>query len=237
MGHRIIQQNRGRGTPTYRAPSHKFRAELKHVKVDGGETVRGIVKEIVHDPARSAPVAKVVLDNDEERYILVPEGVYVGQEIACGASAEIKPGNSLPLAEIPEGIPICNIESNPRSGGQFARSSGVYGILVAHDVGKTVVQLPSGEMKWLNPQCMATIGVVAGGGRTDKPFVKAGKKYHKMKSKAGKYPRVRGVAMNVVDHPFGGGGWQHPGRPKTVSRNAPPGRKVGSIAARRTGKR
>lgn len=237
MGHRLIQQNRGRGTPTYRAPSHKFRAELKHVKVDGNETVKGLVTDIVHDPARSAPVARVLLDNDEERYILVPEGVYVGQEIACGASAEIKPGNSLPLAEIPEGIPICNIESIPRSGGQFARSSGVYAILIAHDVGKTVVQLPSGEMKWLNPQCMATIGVVAGGGRTDKPFVKAGKKYHKMKSKAGKYPRVRGVAMNVVDHPFGGGGWQHPGRPKTVSRNAPPGRKVGSIAARRTGKR
>ena len=225
------------GEPYLTGTPHKFRAELTARLGGPGQTVLGVVKEIVHDPARCAPVARVVLDNDEERYILVPEGVYVGQEIACGASAEIKPGNSLPLAEIPEGIPICNIESNPRAGGQFARSSGVYGILIAHDVGKTVVQLPSGEMKWLNPQCMATIGVVAGGGRTDKPFVKAGKKYHKMKSKAGKYPRVRGVAMNVVDHPFGGGGWQHPGRPKTVSRNTPPGRKVGSIAARRTGKR
>jgi len=237
MGHRLIQQNRGRGTPTYRAPSHKYRAELKHVKVDPGQTIRGTVIGIVHDPARSAPVARVKLDNGEERYLLVPEGIYVGQEIACGVSAEIKPGNSLPLAEIPEGIPVCNIEANPGSGGQFVRASGVYGILVAHDVGKTVVQLPSGELKWLNPLCMATIGVVAGGGRTDKPFVKAGKKYHKMKSRASKYPRVRGVAMNVVDHPFGGGGWQHPGRPTTVSRNAPPGRKVGSIAARRTGKR
>ena len=103
MGHRLIQQNRGRGTPTYRAPSHKYRAELKHVKVGRDETVKGVVKDIVHDPARSAPVAKVALDNGEERYILIPEGVYVGQEIACGVSAEIKPGNSLPLAEIPEG--------------------------------------------------------------------------------------------------------------------------------------
>jgi len=237
MGHRLIQQNRGRGTPTYRAPSHKYRAELKHVKVSPDETVKGVVKDIVHDPARSAPVAKVALDNGEERYLLIPEGVYIGQEIACVISAEIKPGNSLPLAEIPEGIPICNIESNPGAGGQFVRSSGVYGMLIAHDVGKTVVQLPSGEMKWLNPRCMATIGVVAGGGRTEKPFYKAGKRYHKLKSRAAKYPRVRGVAMNVVDHPFGGGGWQHPGRPTTVSRNAPPGRKVGSIAARRTGKR
>ncbi len=92
-------------------------------------------------------------------------------------------------------------------------------------------------MKWLNPKCRATIGIVAGGGRTDKPFVKAGKKWYKMANKATKWPVVRGVAMNAVDHPFGGGGRQHPGRPKTVGRHTPPGRKVGSIAARRTGVR
>ncbi|MDI6858886.1 MAG: 50S ribosomal protein L2 [Methanocellales archaeon] len=237
MGKRLGSQVRGKGTPTYRAPSHKYKADLKHVKTDEDETVRGIVVGIEHDPARSAPIAKVRFDNGEERLLLVPEGVAVGDEIACGISAEIKPGNTLPLAEIPEGIPICNIESQPGDGGSFARASGVYGILVAHDVHRTVVQLPSGEMKWLNPRCKATVGVVAGGGRTDKPFIKAGKKYHKMKVRAGKYPRVRGVAINVVDHPFGGGGSQHPGRPKTVSRGAPPGAKVGSIAARRTGKR
>jgi large subunit ribosomal protein L2 len=237
MGKRIISQNRGKGTPTYRAPSHRYRAEIKQVKVDEGQTVRGVVKEMEHDPARNAPVALVELDNGEERYILVPEGMYVGQEIACGISAEIQPGNSLPLAEIPEGVPICNIESQPGHGGQFARSTGVYAILVAHDVGTTVVQLPSGEMKWLNPKCVATIGVVAGGGRLDKPLVKAGKSFYKFQSKAKKWPIVRGVAMNAIDHPFGGGGRQHPGRPKTVSRNTSPGRKVGSIAARRTGKR
>ncbi len=237
MGHRIISQNRGRGTPTYRAPSHRYKAELVHPKTDPGETVRGKVVEIIHDPARSAPVARVAFENREERLILIPEGIGVGEEIACGISAEVKPGNTLYLSEIPEGMPICNIEARPGSGGQFARASGVYAILVAHDAKKTVVQLPSGEMKWLNPRCRATIGVVAGGGRTEKPFVKAGKKYHKLKSRAAKYPRTSGVAMNAVDHPFGGGGWQHPGRPKTVSRGAPPGRKVGSIAARRTGKR
>lgn len=132
---------------------------------------------------------------------------------------------------------MCNIENKPGDGGQLARSSGVYAVLIAHDMGKTVVQMPSGATKWLNPMCKATIGVVAGGGRVDKPFVKAGKKYHKLKTRAAKYPRVSGVAMNAIDHPFGGGGWQHPGRPKTVSRRASPGRKVGSIAARRTGKR
>ena len=92
------------------------------------------------------------------------------------------------------------------------------------------------KLKRLNPRCRATIGVVAGGGRTEKPFVKAGKKFHKMRVRGTKYPRVRGVAMNACDHPFGGGGRQHPGRPKSVARGAPPGRKVGAIASRRTGR-
>lgn len=235
MGKRIIAQSRGKGSPTYKAPSHKFKAHLEHLKTE--ETITGKVIEIIHDPARSAPIGRVAFSNGEERLMLIPEGVEVDQIIKCGISAPVEIGNTLTLAEIPEGIPICNIESQPGDGGKFARASGMYGILIAHDVGKTVVQLPSGEMKWLNPRCRATIGVVAGGGRTEKPFVKAGKKFHRMKVRARKWPRVRGVAMNVVDHPFGGGGWQHPGKPKTVSRGAPPGRKVGSIAARRTGKR
>jgi large subunit ribosomal protein L2 len=237
MGKRIISQNRGKGTPTYRAPSHRYRADIKHIRVDESQTVKGRVIKILCDPARSAPIALVEFENGEERYILVSEGVYEGQEIACGISASIEPGNSLPLAEIPEGVPICNVESNPGHGGQFARASGVCAILVAHDAGTALVQLPSGEMKWLNPKCKATIGVVAGGGRLDKPLVKAGKSFFKFRSKARKWPIVRGVAMNAIDHPFGGGGRQHPGRPKTVSRNTPPGRKVGSIAARKTGKR
>ena len=237
MGKRLISQNRGRGTPTYRSPSHKFKGSMKHPRVDDNDTVYGTVVEITHDPARSAPVVKVSFDNGEERLILAPEGIAVGNKIACGISADIKPGNILPLAEIPEGIPVCNIESKPNDGGQFARASGVYGTVVSHDRGKTVVQLPSGEMKWLNPKCRATIGIVAGGGRVDRPFLKAGKKYHKMKSRAAKYPRVSGIAMNAIDHPFGGGNRKHPGRPTTVCRNAPPGCKVGHIAARRTGKR
>ncbi|HJH29570.1 MAG TPA: 50S ribosomal protein L2 [Methanosarcinaceae archaeon] len=237
MGHRLISQNRGRGTPTYRAPSHKFKAALKHPNVNMKDTLYGIVTEITHDPARSAPIVKVAFENGEERLILAPEGIAVGQKIACGISAEIKPGNILPLSEIPEGVPVCNIESKPGDGGQFARASGVYATLVSHESKNTVLKMPSGVLKWFSPKCRATIGIVAGGGRTDKPFLKAGKVYHKMKSRAAKYPRVSGVAMNAVDHPFGGGNRKHPGKPTTVSRNAPPGRKVGHIAARRTGMR
>ncbi len=236
MGKRIISQNRGRGSPTYTAPSHKYKAKLAHPAMSD-TTIKAKVTEILHDPARSAPIARVSFENGEERLILVCEGTSVGQELKCGIGAEIKIGNILPLAEIPEGTPICNIESHPGDGGHFARASGVYGLLITHDVGKTLVQMPSGAMKWLHPHCRAVIGVVAGGGRTDKPFVKAGKKYHKLKTRAAKYPRTSGVAMNVIDHPFGGGNQKHPGRPKSVSRNTPPGRKVGSIASRRTGKR
>jgi large subunit ribosomal protein L2 len=211
MGKRIIAQRRGRGSPTFRAPSHKYKENLEHVRVNKNETVSGVVTEIVHDPARSAPIAYIRIEKEkqiEEKFVIVPEG-----------------------------ITICNLEARPNDGGKFARASGNCATLLAHEqeTGKTLVVMPSGKKKWLSSDCFATIGVVAGGGRTEKPFVKAGKKYHKMKTRAAKYPTVRGVAMNPVDHPFGGGGHQHVGKSKTPGRGAPPGRKVGSIAAKRTG--
>src|SRR6056297_1066067 len=236
MGQRIRGQRRGRGGSTFRAPSHRYKSDLKHKKTEEDDVVAGTVVDIEHDPARSAPVAAVEFDDGEQRLVLAPEGVGVGERIQVGISAEIKPGNTMPLAEIPEGVPVCNVERQPGDGGKFARASGTSADLITHDRDATVVQLPSGEMKRLSPDCRATVGVVAGGGRTEKPFVKAGNKYHKMRARGTKYPRVRGVAMNAVDHPFGGGGRQHPGQPKSVSRNAPPGRKVGDIASKRTGR-
>ena len=237
MGRRIHGQKRGRGSPTFRAPSHRYKAELSHKRAErDDDTVAGDVVDIEHDPARSAPIAAVEFDDGDRRLVLVPEGVATGDRIQVGVSAEIKPGNTLPLAEIPEGVPVCNVERQPGDGGKFARASGVSAQLLTHDRKVAVVKLPSGEVKRLNPSCRATIGVVAGGGRTEKPFVKAGNKHHKMKARGTKWPRVRGVAMNAVDHPFGGGGRQHPGQPKSVSRNAPPGRKVGDIASKRTGR-
>ncbi len=233
MGKRIISQNRGKGTPTYRAPSHKYKTSAKHPNLTG----KAEVIDIQHDPARNNAVALVRFEDGRSTYILATEGIGTGDEIMFGDNVPIKAGNVTYLKNIPEGTPICNIENTPGDGGKFARASGTFGFVVAHEEDRVLVQLPSGNLKWLHPMCRAMIGVVAGGGRTDKPFVKAGKKYHKMKSKAAKWPRVRGVAMNAVDHPFGGGKHQHVGRPKTVSRNAPPGRKVGSIAARRTGVR
>jgi large subunit ribosomal protein L2 len=236
MGRRIQGQRRGRGGSTFRAPSHRYKTELTHKKSEDTDTISGTVVDIEHDPARSAPLASVEFEDGDQRLVLAPEGVGVGDDLQVGVSAEIKPGNTLPLAEIPEGVPVCNVERQPGDGGKFARASGVSAQLLSHDRRVAVVKLPSGEVKRLNPQCRATIGVVAGGGRTEKPFVKAGNKHHKMRARGSKYPRVRGVAMNAVDHPFGGGGRQHPGKPKSISRNAPPGRKVGDIASRRTGR-
>jgi large subunit ribosomal protein L2 len=246
MGKRIIAQRRGRGSSTFRAPSHRYKGNLEHVRVDKNETVSGEIVKIEHDPARSAPIARIRIERGdggekkfEERFIVIPEGVGEGDVVSYGASAAIKTGNTLSLGAIPEGILICNLEARPSDGGKFARSSGDCATVLAHEneTGRTLVVLPSGKRKWLSSDCFATIGVVAGGGRTEKPFVKAGKKYHKMKTHSGKYPTVRGVAMNPVDHPHGGGSHQHVGKSKTPGRGAPPGRKVGSIAARRTGKK
>ncbi len=233
MGKHLRLQRLGSGSPTYRSKPWR-RCGAAKLPLEEGEAT---VVDILHDPGRGAPVAKIRYSNDEERLVLAPEGIKVGDKILAGISAPIEPGNTLPLSEIPEGTLIHNIEAQPGDGGKFTRASGAYSILIAHDVGRTTVQLPSGEIKDLNPRCRATIGVVAGGGRLDKPFMKAGKRFHHFLGKGKWYPRVRGVAMNMVDHPFGGGRRKHAGRPKTVARGAPPGQKVGLIAARRTGKR
>lgn len=235
MGHRIISQNRGRGGPTYRAPSHKYKAELKHV-CKNNEVLVGRIIDIEHDPARHAPIARVEFDGGRKEYILVTEGMGIGDEVAWGASAKVQNGNTLLLRDVPIGAFVCNIESRPNDGGKFVRASGVQATIVGKNAGKVAIQMPSGKQKWFNEMCLATIGIVAGGGRGEKPFVKAGNKYHKMKSQAQKWPRSSGLKMNVIDHPFGGGGHQHCGRPKTVARGTSPGRKVGSIAARRTGR-
>lgn len=235
MGKRTRSQRAGKGAPTYRARSTKKRGEVE-LPPAPEEGAKARVVDIIHDPGRSAPVARIRYPDGEERLVLAPEGVGVGDELECGVSASIKPGNTLQLGEVPEGVPIHNIESQPGRGGEFARASGASATLLAHDVGQAIVQMPSGEVRSFDPNCRATVGIVAGGGRKEKPFVKAGKKHRAVKAKGGVYPRVSGVAMNAVDHPFGSGRGRHAGRPITVSRDASPGQKVGLLRARRTGK-
>jgi len=192
--------------------------------------------EFLHEPGRGSPLASVKLETGETYYTVVPEGIYEGQQIQIGSKASIDIGSVVPLGSVPEGTMVCNIELSPGDGGKIARSSGSYATVVAHTPEGTIIKLPSGKTRYLNDLCRATIGVVSGAGRVDKPFLKAGAKFHLMQAKGRMYPRTRGIAMVAAAHPYGS---SRRGARKvtTVSRHAPPGQKVGLIAARSAGRK
>jgi large subunit ribosomal protein L8e len=204
--------------------------------------MKGVVKEIIHDPGRGAPLARVHFRNPyyyrkDKETMVCAEGMYTGQFVYCGAKAQVTVGNVLPLSALPEGTIICNVEGAAGDRGIIARASGDYCTIIIHDTDKkkTQIRLPSGSRKTVPSECRAMVGLVAGGGRLDKPMLKAGRAYHKYRVKRNCWPKVRGVAMNPVEHPHGGGNHQHIGHASTVRRDAPAGKKVGLIAARRTG--
>jgi len=245
MGKVIRVARKGRGS-IFKSHSRLRKSPVKMRALDYAERkgyIKGVVKDIVHESGRGAPVAKVQYRNpykfkrDTESQIAI-EGMYTGQFIYAGLKAQLVIGNTLPLSEIPEGTAVSNIESTPGDRGNIAKASGTYGLIIAHDeeTGVTRVRLPSGSKKTIKSNARASIGIIAGGGRTDKPLLKAGRAYHKYRVKRNEWPKVRGVAMNPVEHPHGGGNHQHVGHPTTVKRDAVPGQKVGLIAARRTGR-
>ncbi|RLF08029.1 MAG: 50S ribosomal protein L2 [Thermoprotei archaeon] len=239
MGKRLIVQRRGRGGSVFRNPGWKKLGPVRYRRYDPKEfknnVIVGTVKELLHEPGRGAPVALVKFSDGVEMLIVAPEGIAIGQKVYYGEKAPPNLGNILPIGKIPEGSIICNVEERPGDGGKYARSSGTYATVIAHSGNKTLIQLPSKKVKEVLSEARATIGIVAAGGRIEKPFLKAGKVYHLSKSRSFKYPTVRGKAMSAYAHPAGGG--HHPKGLTPVSRNAPPGRKVGHIAARRTGRR
>jgi len=238
LGKRIRVQRRGRGTPTFRAATHKRVAPAKYPPMSPQErdgVVTGVVEKLLHEPGRGAPLALIRLETGETYYTVAPEGMYEGQPVQMGSKASLEIGNVLPLGSIPEGTIVCNVELSPNDGGRLARSSGSYATVVAHTAEGTIIKLPSGKNRYVNDLCRATVGVVAAAGRVDKPFLKAGAKHHLMRAKGRVYPRTRGIAMIAACHPFGSGR-RSARKVTTVSRNAPPGRKVGLIAARRTGR-
>ena len=152
-------------------------------------------------------------------------------------AATLVPGNILPLEAMPPGTVINNVEKQAGDRSKFAKTSGGFAQIIGHVEGKglTRVRLPSGQKKTISSRARGSIGIIAGGGRIDKPLLKAGRAFHKYKAKRNSWPKVRGVAMNPVEHPHGGGNHQHIGHPSTVRRDSVPGQKVGLIAARRTG--
>jgi len=164
--------------------------------------------------------------------------MYSGQFIYAGSKASLTVGNVLPVKQMPEGTIISNVEAKMGDRGTLARASGTSAIVIGHseDGKKTRVRLPSGVRKSIQSTCRGMVGVCAGGQRTDKPLLKANRAYYKAHAKKRNWPRVRGVAMNPVEHPHGGGNHQHVGHPTTTRRDAPRGQKVGLIAAKRTGR-
>ena len=228
MGKQLRQQRRGKGGPVYRSPSHRHIGAVKHPE---GASITAKIVDIVHAPGRMGPLAQVDVGGSMQN-ILAAEGMMVGQEIMVGGNAPVASGNVLPLAALPEGTLIHNIEARPGDGGKFVRTSGSSATIVSRGE-KVVVLMPSGAFKNFDPRCRAAIGTVAGGGHGEKPFGKAGNKFHAYRSRSKAYFKVKGVAMNAVNHPHGGGGHPHVGKPSTVGRNAPPGRKVGRLSPKK----
>ncbi|KAH9607998.1 hypothetical protein KSS87_012535 [Heliosperma pusillum] len=246
MGRVIRAQRKGAAGSVFKSHTHHRKGPAKFRSLDMGERkgyLKGVVTEIVHDPGRGAPLARITF-RDPIRYKLqkelfvAAEGMFTGQYLYCGKNAQLSVGNVLPVGQAPEGTVICNVESRVGDRGVLARASGDYAVIIGHnhDNATTRIKLPSGAKKVISSGCRAMIGQIAGGGRTEKPLLKAGRAYHKFRVKRNCWPKVRGVAMNPVEHPHGGGNHQHIGHGATKSRNAVPGQKVGLIAARQTGR-
>ncbi|MCL4328780.1 MAG: 50S ribosomal protein L2 [Candidatus Thermoplasmatota archaeon] len=230
MGKHIVAQRRGKGGLVYRSPSHRH-IESSKLPPEG----KYKVVDIVHAPGRNAPYVKLRSEGGKQFYQIAYLGAFVGEEVASGQSVETgyKPGTTATLGVLPDGMLIHNVESTPGDGGKFCRTAGSSAIIISH--GEFVsVKLRSGKIRRFHPQCLATVGIVAGSGARDPPVLKAGNSVHFTRSRAKRPYSVRGVAMNAINHPHGGGNHQHVGRPSTVGFKAPPGRKVGRLSKKKS---
>src|SRR3989344_1682857 len=230
MGKNLIQQARGKGSPTYRAPSFKYKAKVSYPQ----RASFGKIIDFIKCRGHSSPLAKIQYDSGEETYVIAAEGMRTGDTVNIG-SVEPKNGNTLHLKDIPIGAALFNIEGRPGDGGKFVRSSGCFARLLSKKDNDVVIMLPSKKEKTFHAECRATVGMIAGAGRKEKPFLTAGRKYHYVKARNKLWPKVSGQSMNAVDHPFGTSRSSKKGQPTIADKNAPPGAKVGKIRPRRTG--
>jgi len=193
------RNNQGRITVRFRGGGHKRLYRIIDFKRDK-DGIPAKVLSIEYDPNRTAWIALLQYKDGEKRYIIAPDGLKVGDEVISGPQVPLKPGNALPLSDIPEGIEIHNIELIPGGGGKLVRSAGSAAIILSKEGNYAHVQLPSGEIRLINLKCKATIGRVS---NPDNELVIIGKAGRKRWM--GKRPHVRGTAMNPCDHPHGGG--------------------------------
>ena len=206
------RNNYGRITVRWRGGGHKrtYRViDFRRRKFD----VSATVERLEYDPNRTAFIALIRYDDGEQAYILAPQRLQPGDKIVSGERADIKPGNAMPLKNIPVGTIVHNVELKPGRGGQMARAAGTYVQLVGRDAGLALLRMSSGEVRMVRTECMATIGAVSNPDQQNISIGKAGRNRWK-----GRRPSVRGVAMNPVDHPHGGGegrtsGGRHPVTP------------------------
>jgi large subunit ribosomal protein L2 len=236
LGKRPLVRRRGRGGFQFRAASAGKFAPAKYPNYDLNEKHEGEIIDLVHERGRDAPLSKVRFEDGSISFIPAVLGTKVGSKIQFGLEAAISEGNVISVQNIPDGTIVCNVEKHFGDGGSLIKSAGTNATVFSHGPDGVTIKLPSGKFTTINPKNRAMIGTLAGGGVGDRPFMRAGVKWRRFRSKGHKYPIVRGVAQAAYVHPHGGGRHQHVGQSSTVSRNAPPGAKVGSIAARKTGR-
>jgi len=206
------RNNTGRITMRRRGGGHKRtyrKVDFKRAKWD----IEGTIERLEYDPNRTAFIALVKYDDGELAYILAPQRLAPGDKIIAGKKVDVKPGNCMPLASMPVGTIIHNVEMKAGKGGQIARSAGTYAQLIGRDQGYAQIRLSSGELRIIRGECVATVGAVSNPDNQNQKLAKAGRNRW-----LGKRPSVRGVAMNPIDHPHGGGegrtsGGRHPVTP------------------------
>ncbi len=206
------RNNKGRITTRHRGGGHKRRYRVIDWKRDKWD-VAGTVERIEYDPNRTAFIALIVYEDGEKRYIVAPQRLQTGDKVVAGEKTDVKPGNAMIMKNMPVGTIIHNIEMKPGKGAQLCRSAGTYAQLVGRDQGYAQLKLPSGEVRVVRQECMATVGAVSNPDNMNTNKGKAGRSRW-----LGRRPHVRGVAMNPVDHPLGGGegkaaGGRHPVSP------------------------
>lgn len=231
MGKRIISQARGKGSMSYRVRSRAFIYQIKYPSQSGSAR---LVK-LISSPAHSAPLAKMEMGN-QIFFIPAFAGAFIGQTVNVGAT-EFTEGNIASVKDMPAGIRVYNIERNPGDGGKMVRAGGTSAMIhKKYEHNKVGLIMPNKKEIIVDGNCRATIGVIAGEGRTTKPFVNAGKKFFEMKARGKLWPRTSAVKMNAIDHPFGSGRGKRI-KSKIAKRNAPAGARVGHLRPSRTGRR
>ncbi len=236
MGKRPLVRRRGRGGMQFRAAKTRKLSPAKYPTYELNEKHEAEVIDLVHESGRDVPLSKIRFEDGSISFVPAVLGTKVGSNIQFGLKADISDGNVISVQNIPDGTLVCNVEKHFGDGGSLIKSAGTNATVFSHGPDGVTIKLPSGRFSTINPKNRAMIGTLAGGGIGDRPLMRAGVKWRRFRSKGQKYPIVRGVAQAAYVHPHGGGRHQHVGQSSTVSRDAPPGAKVGSIAARKTGR-